>query len=256
MFSRAVLLLFLGGLAAAQSPEFVVATLKLSPPPEGDLININLGTTLHGKVTLSNATLSDCIKFAYGLSADAQLAGPDWIRTGPRFDIVGQAPPGTPRERLLMMTQKLLADRLRLRVRREDRELKYLALIRTGDSAKLKQVAEDTPVSGPVIPGRIVSARMDMGALAKVISRFERETVINQTGLEGFYEVHLEYAPEPRRSPLPGGDAAGRISQPERPAGPSLFSAIEEQLGLKLERRKGPAPVLVVDSADKAPAEN
>ena len=99
MLGRTAFLAFLGVFAAlAQQSGFDVAAVKLSAPPEGDLININLGRATHGKVTLSNATLSDCIKFAYDLSSDAQISGPDWIRSGPpRFDIVAQAPPGTPR---------------------------------------------------------------------------------------------------------------------------------------------------------------
>ena len=72
MLGRTVFLAFLGAFAAlAQQSEFDVATVKLSPPPEGDRININLGRTTHGKVTLSNATLSDCIKFSGPLHGSA-----------------------------------------------------------------------------------------------------------------------------------------------------------------------------------------
>src|SRR5262245_18565102 len=142
MTSRAALLLALTGLLNAQSPEFDVATVKLSPPPEGDRININLGHVLHGKVILSTVTLIDCVKFAYGLSSDVQLSGPDWIRREPRFDIVAQAPPDTPRSRLLLMMQGLLAHRLQLHVHREDRELTYLALVRGKNGGKLVKAAE------------------------------------------------------------------------------------------------------------------
>ena len=71
-------------------PEFDVATVKVSPPASGDSIVINLGRAVNGKVELSNATLSDCIKFAYGIASDAQLAIPEWInsRSTIRFEIV------------------------------------------------------------------------------------------------------------------------------------------------------------------------
>ncbi len=249
-------LLAFGVLAGAQTPEFDAATLKLSPPPEGDRININLGTARRGRVNLTNATLADCIKFAYGISADAQLAGPDWIRREPRFDIVAEASADTPRDRLLLMTQRLLADRLRLRVHREDRELRYLALTVGENGPKFQRVSEDTQANAPVAPGRIVTPRIDMGTLAKVLSRFERQTVIDQTGLEGYYEIHLEYAPQPRKVVPAAGDASGSVPEPDAPAGPSLYSAIREQLGLKLEPRRAPVSVLVVDSAEKTPAEN
>ncbi len=79
--------------AQTKPPEFDAATLKRSPPPPGDTININLGTARNGKVALTNATLSDCIKFAYSLASDAQLSGPDWINSGTmRYDVVAEAP--------------------------------------------------------------------------------------------------------------------------------------------------------------------
>ncbi len=250
------MLLALCAVIPAQTPEFDAATVKLSPLPEGDRIDINLGTIQHGRVTLRNATLADCVKFAYGISADAQLAGPDWIRTEPRFDIVAEAPADTSRERLLLMTQKLLADRLRLRVHREDREITYLALTVDKVGPKLKRVPAETPGAGPVVPGRIVTPRMDMANLAKVLSRFERQTVINETGLEGYFELHLEYTPEPRRTPPLAASPGGALPDADSPAGPSLYSAIREQLGLKLERRRGPVSVVVVDGAERTPAAN
>ena len=120
--------------------EFEVATLRQSPPSTGDLININLGTVRNGKVTLANATLSECVRFAYGIASEAQISGPDWIKSrSVRFDIVAQAP-------------------------------------------------------------------ADGGA--------------------------------------------------REPSGPSIFAALQEQLGLKLEPRKGALDVLAIDHAEKIPVEN
>jgi uncharacterized protein (TIGR03435 family) len=230
----------------AQPAEFEVATLKLSPPPEGDRININLGVALHGKVTLTNATLSDCIKFAYNLSSDVQLSGPDWVRMGPeRFDVVGQAPAGTPREQLLVMLQKLLAERLHLRMHPEQRTLSFVALVVAKGGPKMKAVDAESPAgTAPNMPGRIVSPRMSMITLAKLLARFQRETVLDQTGLDGFYDVHLEYAP------------ANATPDSEPLIGQSIYAALQQQLGLKLESRKGPVEVLVIDGADRTPAAN
>ena len=84
------LAVLIAALASAQT-QFEVATVKLSQPPPGDRININLGNILNGRLTLTNATVADCIKFAYGLAADAQLSGPQWISSGEvRLDIVAQ----------------------------------------------------------------------------------------------------------------------------------------------------------------------
>src|SRR2546421_8449306 len=92
--------------ALAQGPSFDVASVKPSPPPAGDVYRANLGTAFHGEVLLSNATLSDCLKFAYGLSSDTQLEGPGWITDkSVRFDIQAKAAPDTPRTQLLEMLQ-------------------------------------------------------------------------------------------------------------------------------------------------------
>ena len=83
-----------------------------------------------------------------------------------------------------------------------------------------------------------------MSKFAMLISRMARMTVIDRTGLTGFYEVDLRFADEVSAHP------------PENPAGPSIFNAVQEQLGLKLESKKGPVDVIVVDHAEKVPVEN
>ena len=80
----------------APQPAFDVASVKVGGPIQGDLININTGKIVHGVVTLGNATLSDCLKFAYSLTTDIQLAGPDWItQKQVRFDVMAKAAPVT-----------------------------------------------------------------------------------------------------------------------------------------------------------------
>src|SRR4051812_14576158 len=99
--------------AADPSPRFEIATLKIAPPP-GESYQINLGTISGGRLMLTNTTLSDCIRFAYGLVSNDQVVGPDWITDKTvLFNIVAQVDPTTPRDRILSMTQALLADRLK-----------------------------------------------------------------------------------------------------------------------------------------------
>jgi uncharacterized protein (TIGR03435 family) len=220
--------------------EFDAATLKLSPPPEGDLININLGTIQHGRLTLNNASLSDCLKLAYGIVADAQLAGPDWIRSKDvRFDVVAEAPPDTPRPSMLLMLRTLLAERLKVAMHHESRELAYVALVQGKNGSKLRKAeANPAPPKGPMLRGSIVTSGMSMQTLALLLSRFQRETVLDQTGLSGLFEIKLEWSPN------------------QDTEGPALATALQEQLGLKLESRKGPVDVLVVDHAEKSPMDN
>lgn len=243
-------LLLLTAAASAQS-KFEVATVKLSQPPPGDLININLGNILNGRLTLTNATLADCVKFAYGLAADAQLAGPDWIFTGAvRLDVVAQASADTPHEQMLAMLQELLAERMKLVTHREPRQMSYLALVTAKDGPKIQPA---DPAAGaataPSGAGRIDSPRMPIATLARLLSRFERQTVIDMTGLPGFHRLKLEWTVERNRPQAEPGAA-------DPPQGPSLYAAIQQQLGLRLEARKGPVDVLVVDSASRLPAEN
>ena len=137
MVPRLALLLL--PLLNALPAEFEVATLRMSPPPTGDSFNINLGQIRNGKLTMSNASLSDCIKFAYSLVSDDQLIGPDWMRDKlVRFDVVAQAPPDASREQILLMLQSLLADRLKLKLHTEKRQLSYSALQIGKNGSKLR----------------------------------------------------------------------------------------------------------------------
>jgi uncharacterized protein (TIGR03435 family) len=254
---RLVVLLF--GMSLSRAQTFDVATFKLSPPPEGDKIFINTGRALNGRVDFSNASLADCIKFAYGISSDAQLAGPDWAKSKDwRYDIVGQAPHDTPRETLQIMVQKLLAERLKLVLHNEQRVLPYLAL--SAGKAPLKIQPSKDPTAQPpgfFVAGRIVSPAMSMSNLALLLSRFERQTILDRTELKGMYDVHLEWVPESLRN-LPARPDGAPILFNGEPVDsrPSLSTAVQEQLGLKLETRKGPIEVLVVDSVEKTPAAN
>jgi uncharacterized protein (TIGR03435 family) len=237
--------------------EFEVATVKSSPPTRvGDLININLGNFRNGKLIFTNASLSDCLKFAYGIVSDAQISGPEWIKSkAVRFDIVAQAPPDIAPARLQLMLQALLADRLKLTLHHEQKELPFLALVPGKNGPKIREAKSDSPsrASTTAARGRILSSGMSMELLATLLSRFERQTVVNLTGLEGAFEVKLEWAADDGRPIVNDGAAPAPM---DVASGPSIFTAVQEQLGLRLESRKGPLDVLVVDHAEQAPTEN
>jgi uncharacterized protein (TIGR03435 family) len=237
---------------APARPEFEVATVKSSPPSAGDLININIGGFRNGKLIFENASLSDCLKFARGIVSDEQISGPDWIKSkAVRFDIVAQTAPGTPREQLELMLQALLADRLKLTLHHEQKEISFLALTPGKNGAKLQAANPDSAGSGNNLAahGHIASKYMSMKVLATLLSRFEREIVVDQTGLTGPFEVKLDWTPDDGIAPA--GNAANDV-----PSGPSIYTALQEQLGLKLESRKGPLDVLVIDHAEKVPTDN
>jgi uncharacterized protein (TIGR03435 family) len=253
------LLLAWSAISQAQSPsrpQFEVASLKPSAPTApGEPININLGTFRNGRMTLGNVTLGDCIKYAYGIISDEQIAGPDWTKGGTvRFDIVAQTPPDTPQEQALLMLQSLLAERLKLAVHHEQRPLSFVALTVGRNGVKFGPANPGGPVA--LRNGQIIHSRISMQVLATLISRFERQTVLDMTGLTGFYEVKLTWTPDvfKGRTP-PGGGPIMFNGEAIDPDGPSLATAVSEQLGLRLESRKGPVDVVVIDHAEKAPVE-
>src|ERR1039457_5918660 len=219
---------------AQSRPAFDVASLKPSPPAAGDLIYINLGTARHGMLTLSNTCLADCLRYAYSITNNEQIAGPDWIKfKDVRFDIEAKAPPDTPLPRLREMLQTLLTERFKLEYHTTQKSMSFVALVVAKNGPKIVEGIEDSDAThNSFIPGKIISNRITMATLVTLLSRFLRETVIDMTGLKAWYAVNLEWTPEPiesRRPPEGQPTVAADVAP-----GPTVFSAVESQLGLKL----------------------
>jgi uncharacterized protein (TIGR03435 family) len=227
-------------------PEFEVASVKpVDLSKLGDAISMNLGTVRREEVTFGNATLNDCIRFAYNIASDAQIAGPGWIKSKQfLYDIVAKSTPGVSRGQLQAMMQTLLMERFKLETHREQKEMSYFALVPAKNGPKLQPMsAVPDGFRGTNYGGRINNI-LQMPALAYLLSRFETERpIIDETGLHGLYEVKLEWT-------------LRQVQNADAAPGPSLFTAVTEQLGLRLEARKGPVEMLVVDGAEKVPAEN
>jgi uncharacterized protein (TIGR03435 family) len=195
---------------------------------------------------MNNVTLNDALIFAYELPSKDQLVGLDWNDTV-RFDVEARAPQETSVAQVRLMMRQLLAERLHVVVRGEQRTVRYLALVVEKNGPKLKAAVEPaTPTTQ--VRGRINHKRMPMSVLASLLSRFEQQLIVDRTGLDGLYEVKLEWAPDLAVSPT---EAAA--PPPDRP---SLFTAVQEQLGLRLEGRRGPLEVLVVQEASRVPEPN
>jgi uncharacterized protein (TIGR03435 family) len=213
---------------------FDVATVKLSPQVAfGAPIGINLGTFRNGTLTMTNVSLAECLQFAYDLPSLEQIAGPDWIKSHEtRFDIVAKAPPETDNGSARQMLRTLLAERLGVVARVEKKPFAFAALVRGKSGDTLVEARPGPPGGNSGLPGRITARSMPMSALASLLSRFDGQLVVDRTGLTGRYEFTLVWE------------------------GASLPSAIEEQLGLRLESRREPLDVIVVEHAERVPNDN
>jgi len=139
------------------------------------------------------------------------------------------------------MLQALLSERMKLVLHHDQKESSFLALVPGKNGSKLRETTPGVAsVRGPNVPGHIVHNEMTMTMLARLLSRFEHELILDMTGLKSTYEVNLEWTPE----------------TVENGTAPSLYTAVQQELGLKLDRRRGPVDILIVDQADKIPIDN
>ena len=242
-----------GAASWGQRPEFDVASLKPVVLDGNDTYTANLGTYRNGVVTLTNTTLAECIRFAYDITTDDLLAGPDWIKNkGVRFDILAKAAPDTTRSQALRMLQTLLEDRFKLELRREPKVLSYYALTAPNGVGKMQPAQDPPPAGGNSLGlGRIHHKSISMLLLATLISRFTRTPVLDQTGISGLFEITLDWARD-NGMPAATGPGCGGAELD----GPSISEAVQKQLGLRLEKRKGPVDVMVVEHAEKTPVAN
>ena len=222
----------------AADPRFEVAAIKPAPP---DQWNGSSGIkTGNGRMDAVNVTLKRCIMGAWGVGPHQIAGGPAWLDTE-RFEIAAKAADAAAGDAEIMrMLRVLLAERFGLAVHTETRTMPVLALEVAKGGPKLRASAGG---GGSTQSGRgVIDARgTTMAHLAEVLGRGMEAPVVDRTGLTGTYDLKLEWTPE-SRSAEPG-------------SGPSLYTAIQEQLGLVLRARKQPMEVLVIDRAER-PTEN
>ena len=236
--------------AATSAAPFEIATIK---PNKTGGINTTTGRggqirPSKGQIAMENVTLFKALGFAYRIGEDRDYAitGPDWLKTE-RYDIVGKIPAGTTFEQMLGMLQATFAQRFKMTVHRETRELPIYAMVAARGGTKLQEV---DVVHGAfrMGPGAIKADGIALAAFADRLSQVLDRPVIDMTGLPGIFTFSLEFAPD-RPLTAPGEETAS-------PTAPSLFTAMQQTLGLRLEARRGPVEVLVVDRADRVPTEN
>jgi len=224
--------------------EFDVASVKRSQPAMGARVSASTKFS-SGRFTCSNLALHYLIAQAYRVQ-DYQVSGPDWMTTE-LYDVIATMPPATDADDVLLMLQRLLAERFRLTLHRETKELPVYGLIPGKNGPKLKQVDRSFSGGGLNSPGHLILPSVNMEGLATILSRRMDRPVLDMTGMRGYFEVSLEWTPDGYRITPPVDGAS---------AGTSIFTAIQEQSGLKLEARKAPIEMIIVDHVEKVPAGN
>lgn len=228
---------------------FEVATVKLrrGTPPTGMACNGGPGTSDPVRLSCTNGPLAMLICMAYNVQY-YQIVGPGWI-SNDRYDLAAVIPPNATRDEFRLMLQNLLAQRFQLKLHHETKPLNAYSLITTKEGAKLNESPKESSVSpGLNVGGTNGNIRVSAHAqttrnLAGFLSTLlgVGGPVSDDTGLTGKYDFTLEYAPN---AALDSG--AGGIS---------LFTALQSQLGLRLNTKKAPTDILVIDHAEKLPAE-
>lgn len=209
----------------------------------------------NGEFNAVNVTVRDLLEVAFALPETQMLGGPDWTATE-RFDIKARTGPAVAEQlaalpadqaklRKRQMLQALLADRFKVSAHAEDRDMRAFALAVAKGGPKL--VSTNSAVTD-LTGGRglisIKGGNDSLAVLAFELSWRLGRPVVDRTGLQGRYEIKLTWS----------ADDGASGTTPET-SDASLFTAIQEQLGLKLEPYKGPVPVLILDHAEK-PSEN
>lgn len=243
-------------MAANANPAFTVATVKPSDPRNTNWALGTKGTHFFS----SNTNVDDLISFAYGVHAKQIIGGPAWFLTD-KFDIEGVPnTEGKPnREELTSMVQGLLADRFKLVVLHDKRELAVYALKVGKNGFKLRKsmTAPNAPSGygfGPL--GTMTVTNMTMAAFASAMQRTVLDKpMVDQTGLMDKYDFTLKWTPDDSQfSQIRGTGISVPAGGDDPNAPPGLYTAIQEQLGLKLEPVTALTDVLVVDHAEKPSA--
>jgi len=242
---------------ALPDPQFEVATIR---PAKSD--DRGKGFRVTGRrISCENETMNDIISYAYGLHPKQIVGGPEWFGTA-KYDIEEDPDvPGTPdSQQMLGMYRKLLADRFHLAFHHETRTLPVYALTVGKDGPKLAVAARQVGMpdqSFVQLAPLLVKLRETSATMADFAGILQMavldKPVVDQTGLTGRFDFLLRWAPDDSQFIQMGV----RLQPPptEEPAAPELFDAVQEELGLKLEKANAPVDLIVIDHVDR-PSEN
>jgi uncharacterized protein (TIGR03435 family) len=259
--------------ADVKVPAFDVVSVKPNKS-DGNMVRIMAKPDGY---SASNVSLKMLVQAAYGIREDLISGAPSWADSA-RFDIDAKVAGSdvdalkklSPEQRRLIL-QPLLADRFKLKAHTETKQLPVYELVLAKGGSKLKEAtAGDTYANGIKGPdgvgrggmmrvgrGQLTAQAVPMTSLANMLSQQLHRTVLDKTGLTGKYDLELNWTPDQGSDPMfkgPEGSPQRGDAAPDA-SGPSIFTALQEQLGLKLQSAKGPVETLVIDHVEM-PSEN
>jgi uncharacterized protein (TIGR03435 family) len=239
----------------AKAQAFEVASITPCPPgtPEPPLEHTGMAefTSPGGRFRASATTLKFLVEWAYGIQPSQHSGGPSWIGTD-RYDITAKAEGNATDAQIKLMVQTLLADRFKLKLHHESKELSaYVISVgktapklfppKDGETHSIRFAQQMGPNQKPV-SYRVIATRFTLTQLTDIFARQMGSIIVNQTGLDGEFDFTLDLTPDEERP---------------SPVDPTLLiTAMREQLGLTLKSQKSPVDVLVIDGAEKVAAGN
>jgi uncharacterized protein (TIGR03435 family) len=251
--------------APGQHLAFDVASIKRTPADTGP--GADFSAEPGGRLHARNNEVANFITNAYGVPNYAVIGGPEWMRAD-RYDIDARAGGERSRAEMMLMLQALLTERFQFRMHRETRELPAYVLTVARGGARLTPskdggCVDRSPANRNTLPAsetrpgcgnnnlssrgatppnmRWTAVHVDMASVAAALAIFFRRPVVDRTGLTGFYDIRLELPPV-----QPATIDGGAVDP-----GASVFTVLQEQLGLRVEEGRGPVDVLVVDRLER-----
>jgi uncharacterized protein (TIGR03435 family) len=259
-------------------PKFAVSTVRPAAPSDNSMMRFTPdGISIHG------VPMKMLLRESFGVEDDRILGEPSWVKN--RYDIEAKVDPDdVPRLKNFKMEQRrgmmlpLLEDRFNLKYHHETRELPTYALVVAKNGLKMKASASDAPPKADGAPkpeegdakdkprmgghslmmngrGHLESTGTTTEMLSHILAQQLGRTVVNKTGLTGNFDYTLQWTPDDVGTPMEGDAGPGKGDISPDAGGPTLLTALEEQLGLKLESQKGTVDVIVIDHID-LPSEN
>jgi uncharacterized protein (TIGR03435 family) len=240
-------------ISRAQSPSFEAASIKMnnSGRPGSGI------STYPARIKVINSTLKFCVMVAWNVKDFQVSGGGSWTDTE-RYDIDATAANPFARDEYRTMLQALLTDRFGLVIHRETHDKPGYVLVVARNGPKLPPPVDDRSVlfsRTPTGDTTLKAPNVSMKRFAEALSTTLQAAVVDQTGIEGQFDVSMQWTPDPASLPrLKSGEPAPPPPTDAIP-GPSIFTALQEKLGLKLESKKVPVEVIFIDRANR-PSEN